>query len=104
MGSFLRNHVAVHIVTLLTQSHIGIEIGIYLGCFLPGGNSAHNYINSTNQQAYIKRKHTQKKRRDGMGWDGMTSPTSHVLFGIVPLRALSLLENATLGHDPSLHV
>ena len=40
-------------------------MGMYLGCFLPGGKAAHNNINSTNQQSYIQRKHTQKK---GRGW------------------------------------
>ena len=44
-----------------------IRSGIYLGCLIPGGNSAHNNINSANQQAYIKRKHTQKSTTQKKG-------------------------------------
>ena len=39
---------------------IGIGIGIYLGCFLPGGNSAHNTIIITKSR-YSHQKITHSK-------------------------------------------
>ena len=42
----------------------GIGIRIYLGCFLPGGNSAHNTIIQSNHQAYIE-DNTLKRGREG---------------------------------------
>ena len=45
---------------------VGIGIGIYLGCFLPGGNSAHNTIIITKSR-YSHQKITNSK--EGSGWD-----------------------------------
>ena len=47
-----------------TSSAFGIGIGIYLGCFLPGGNSAHNTIIITKSR-YSHQKITHSKKGRG---------------------------------------
>ena len=43
---------------------VEIGNGVYLGCFLPGGSSAHDTIIQSNQQAYIKG-YTLKRGSEG---------------------------------------
>ena len=65
---------------------IGIVIVIYLMCFLPGGNSAHSIINSTNQQevqpTVIMRKtgHTRYECKDWERDDQLLLEACYVLY------------------------